>query len=204
MAGADADVSGKWKDRGGRGWGGRKRREPRMQHGGTRFLTSRGRCPLRAICEIRGFVFACCKVVSANPCCERTCNYFVKTRPVSDFSGNIGPARSSIHIGMCAMCITCYLLFDKLVKLNNVHHGGGDRPVVDGNPRFRPWCQPAGRVEWENVWFLTAQVDARRENLSTRRKRLIGKEFGFQTGKKWPKSVSTRSQEPAKPSVEKN
>jgi len=41
----------------------------------------------------------------------------------------------------------CLLLFDKLVELRNVHQDGGDRYQVDGNPRFRLWCQPARSSE---------------------------------------------------------
>jgi len=52
-------------------------------------------CPtIRAIREIRGFP------PFASPCATTTYNYFVKNRPVGDFSGNIWPARASILIGM--------------------------------------------------------------------------------------------------------
>ena len=76
-----------------------------------------------------------------------TYNYFVKNSPVDDFWGNIGPVRASIHIGMCAIYGTCILLFDNTVELNNVHQSSGDRYQVDGNPRFRPWCQPTMQID---------------------------------------------------------
>jgi hypothetical protein len=56
---------------------------------------------------------------------------------------------------------------------------------LTATPDFASGVNQRRRAEWENAWVFAAQVDASLENLSTRRKGLVGKELGRTTAENW-------------------